>query len=71
MRNYMKRCRLTYDEWKCIISKEISGKRVSTDFFEGYIGLIDIKQVSEVQKWNFSGENIVVCDIGFSSLSKR
>lgn len=60
----MKRCRLSYDEWKCIISKEMSGKRVKTDFFEGYLGLIKILRVSEVQKWKIRGEEIVVCDIG-------
>lgn len=65
----MKRSRLSYDEWTCIISKEVSGKRVHTDFFEGYIGLIDIKEVSEVQKWKFNGEEIVVCDSGLKWLS--
>lgn len=38
----MKRCRLSYDEWKCIVSKNITGKRVQEDFFQGYIGLIEI-----------------------------
>ena len=65
----MKRCRLTYDEWKCILSKEVSGKQVHTDFFKGYIGLINIKQVSEVQTWRFNGEEIVVCDKGLKWLS--
>ena len=65
----MKRCRLSYDEWKCIELKELCGKRVHTDFFEGYLGLIDIKQVSEAQKWNFNGEDIVVCDNGLKWLS--
>ena len=65
----MKRSRLSYDEWKCIVLKEVSGKKVCTDFFEGYIGLIDIKQVSEVQKWKFNGEDIVVCDAGLKWLS--
>ncbi|MBD5531318.1 MAG: DUF402 domain-containing protein [Lachnospiraceae bacterium] len=65
----MKRCRLSYDEWKCILSKEMTGKRVVGDFFEGYIGLIDIRQVSEVQKWKLGGEEIVVCDGGIKWLS--
>ena len=65
----MKRSRLSYDEWKCIISKKQYGKRVSTDFFEGYIGFIEIQEVSEVQKWNFRGEEIVVCDKGIKWLS--
>ncbi len=45
------------------------GKRVAGDFFEGYLGLIDIRQVSEVQKWKFNGEEIVVCDGGIKWLS--
>lgn len=65
----MKRCRLSYDEWKCILSKKMTGKRVTGDFFEGYLGLIDIRQVSEVQKWKFNGEEIVVCDGGIKWLS--
>ena len=64
----MKRRRLSYDEWKCIVLKEVSGKRVCRDFFEGYIGIIDIKQVSEIQKWRFNGEDIVVCDKGLKWL---
>ena len=65
----MKRSRLSYDEWKCIISKKQHGKRVCTDFLEGYIGFIEIQEVSEVQKWNFRGEEIVVCDKGIKWLS--
>ncbi len=65
----MKRCRLSYDEWKCIISKEMSGKRVKTDFFEGYLGLIKILRVSEVQKWKIRGEELVVCDKGIKWLT--
>ena len=65
----MKRSRLSYDAWKCIISKEISIKNVNTDFFKGYIVLIDIKGVSEAQVWNFKGEDIVVCDNGLKWLS--
>jgi Uncharacterized conserved protein len=67
--NDMKKSRLSYDEWKCIQVKEMSGKRVDTDFFQGYIGLIHIKQVSEAQKWNFNGEDIVVCNKGIQWLS--
>lgn len=60
----MKRSRLSYDEWKCIISKDIFGKRVNSELLNGYIGLIDIKEVSEAQIWKFNGEDIVVCDKG-------
>lgn len=65
----MKKSRLSYDEWKCIVSKEIKGKRIKTDFFEGYIGLIEIKEVDKVQIWNFNGKDIVVCDKGLKWLS--
>ena len=65
----MKRCRLSYDEWKCILQKEMSGKKVKEDFLEGYLGLLEIRKVSEVQKWKFNGEEVVVCDQGIKWLS--
>ena len=65
----MKRSRLSYDEWKCIIAKALSGRQVHTDFFKGYIGLMDIQQVSEAQTWKFHDETFVVCDQGMKWLS--
>lgn len=65
----MKRSRLSYDEWKCIESKKLKGKHVSTDFFSGYVGLLEIEEVSEKQVWKFNGENITVCDAGRKWLS--
>lgn len=65
----MKRSRLSYDEWKCILSKESYGKRVNSAFFREYIGLIEIKEVSEAQIWKYNGENITVCDKGIKWLS--
>lgn len=65
----MKRSRLSYDEWKCITSKELSGRQVSTDFYKGYIGLLEIKEVTEVQKWTFHENEFAVCDHGFKWLS--
>ena len=65
----MKRSRLSYDEWKCIIAKGIFGKTVNSELLNGYIGLIDIKEVSEIQTWKFNGEDIVVCDKGRKWLS--
>jgi predicted RNA-binding protein associated with RNAse of E/G family len=47
----------------------MSGKKVNTDFFKGYIGLIDIKEVSKIQTWKFNGEDITVCDKGLKWLS--
>ena len=65
----MKRCRLSYDEWKCITSKVMHGKRINTEFLTGYIGLIDVREVSEPQIWKFNGQDIVVCDRGIKWLS--
>ena len=65
----MKRSRLSYDEWKCIKSKDLRGINVDSETFRGYIGLIDIKEVSEKQIWKFNGENITVCDKGIKWLS--
>ena len=65
----MKKSRLSYDEWKCIISKDIFGKIVNSELFNGYIGLIDIKEVSKIQTWKFNGKDVVVCDKGRKWLS--
>lgn len=65
----MKRSRLSYDEWKCIISKDMFGKMVNSELLNGYIGLINIKEVSQTQIWEFDGENIAVCDKGRKWLS--
>ena len=65
----MKRSRLSYDEWKRIISKSLHGKIVDTDLLTGYIGLIEIHKVTEPQIWKFNGEDIVVCDKGIKWLS--
>ena len=40
-----------------------------TDFFKGYIGLLEIGEVSEKQIWKFNGEAITVCDNGLKWLS--
>ena len=45
----MKRSRLSYDEWKCIKSKKLKGNQINTEFFKGYIGIIEIEEVSEKQ----------------------
>lgn len=65
----MKRSRLSYDEWKCIKEKKIIGRNVKTDFFTGYIGIVDIGEVTEPQIWKFKGEDIVVCAKGLKWLS--
>ena len=60
----LKRSRLSYDEWTRITSKKLTGKNIDTDFFKGYIGLLEIEEVSEKQVWRFQGEDITVCDKG-------
>ena len=42
----MKRSRLSYDEWKCIQEKKLTGKQINSDFFTGYIGILEIEKVS-------------------------
>ena len=65
----LKRSRLSYDEWKCIKEKKIIGRNVKTDFFTGYIGIVDIEEVTEPQIWKFNGEDIVICAEGLKWLS--
>ncbi len=65
----MKRRRVSFDEWTCIVAKECLGKQVCTDLLEGYIGLLRIKEVSKVQTWRFQGEDIIVCEKGMKWLS--
>lgn len=65
----MKRCRLSYDEWKCILSKKQEIKSFNNCIMDGYISLIDIEEVSEPQVWRFNGEDITVCQSGYHWLS--
>ena len=60
----MKKCKLTYDEWKCIKKKKQIIQLVSTDDFCGYIGVLEIEEVTEPQLWSFNGANQTVCDRG-------
>ena len=65
----MKRSKLSYDEWKCIETKKLKGKQVNTDFFRGYVGILEIEKVTEKQIWRFNGEDIIVCDNGLKWIS--
>ncbi|WMC92565.1 DUF402 domain-containing protein [Kineothrix sp. MB12-C1] len=65
----MKRSRLSYDEWKCILSKEQKIELFNNNIIEGYISLIDIEEVSEPQIWKFNGKDIIVCQGGCKWLS--
>ncbi len=65
----VKRSRLSYDEWKCILAKELHGCKVDSKLVTGYIGLLEIQEVNEAQVWEFKGTDIVVCDKGIKWLS--
>ena len=65
----MYKCRVTYDEWKCISEKNREGKIILTDSFEGYVGLLSINKVKEAQCWNYNGERVTVCDDGYKWLT--
>lgn len=67
--NALTRKRLTYDAWDCITDKDLRGTKINSELLTGYIGLIDIKNVSEVLVWHFNGEDIVYCDKGIKWLS--
>ena len=65
----MYKCRLVYDEWKCMKSKEQKGKFIETDNFVGYIGDLRIHEVSEKQIWKYRDKEIIVCDNQYRWLS--
>jgi len=63
------KCRLVYDEWKCIKEKNIIGINVNNAEYNGYLGLIRIGQVQEKQVWKYNGCEITVCDNGYKWLT--
>lgn len=65
----MYRCRTTYDEWKCIIAKNRVGKVVDTADYSGYVGILNIHEVSETQIWKYNGEDLIVCDNNYQWLT--
>lgn len=67
--NLMYKCRLTYDEWKCIISKNRTGKQADMPQLKGYLGLLTINIVSEKQIWKYNKNDVVVCDNGYHWLT--
>lgn len=58
----MYKCRLTYDEWKCITVKKRTGKKVADSGFSGYLGVLDILEVTEPHVWKYNGAKLTVCD---------
>ncbi len=67
----MYKCRLTYDEWKCMISKNRIGKQVDIPTMKGYLGLLTITSVSDKQIWKYNDKDVVVCEIGRASCRER
>lgn len=65
----MKRSYLDYREWVCIREKTRAGQAVRMENFRGYVGLMHILAVEEVQTWHFNGESMVVCDAGMQWLT--
>ncbi len=65
----MYRCRIIYDEWKCILSKSRIARTVDMPEFSGYIGLIKIHKVDRPQIWKYNGEDLIVCDDNFQWLT--
>ncbi len=65
----MKRSRLTYDSWTCILSRDLIIKKLEAPGERGHLVLNRIKEVTEPQTWEFNGEDIVVCDKGIQWLS--
>lgn len=65
----MYKCRLTYDEWKCMISKNRIGKQVDIPTMKGYLGLLTITSVSDKQIWKYNDKDVVVCDNGYHWLT--
>lgn len=65
----MKRSRLSYDEWKCILEKKQQIRKFENDTLVGHAALLEIQEVSVPQVWKFNGEDIVVCQKGYRWLS--
>ena len=45
------------------------GKRVETEKFTGYVGLLETIEITEPQYWKYREEETMVCDVGFRWLS--
>ncbi len=65
----MYKCRITYDEWKCINKKTRIGKTVNTAEFSGYLGLLNILEVTKPQIWKYNQEEVIVCNHNYQWLT--
>lgn len=64
----MKRTRLTYDRWTCMLQKEHHYQLFNHKIIDGYISLLDIKEITGPQYWTVNGERIVVCNTDYKWL---
>lgn len=60
----IKKDRFTCDNWTVITDKTYAQKEIQNKIFQGYVSLLDIKEVLEPQTWDFNGKKITVCDKG-------
>lgn len=64
----IKRYKINYVSWKCITKKRFFQERIDDKNFNGYVGLVIIDEVSQFQEWEIAGENLIVCDKGYTWL---
>jgi len=60
----MKRSRLSYDNWTCMLDRKLTVKHVSEPALTGHVSLLDIRRVTEPQTWQVQGRTITVCEDG-------
>ena len=60
---------LTYDEWKCILSKTQKIHNFDNELIKGFVSLIEIEKVTEPQIWRIDEKNIPVCMEGYKWLT--
>lgn len=64
----MKHRSLCYREWPCILAKKQTVRKIDSSSFRGYLGLVEIVDVTEPQMWDLCEEEINVCDKGWKWL---
>lgn len=64
----MKRKKLSYDTWTCILEKSFRYELFYHTMIYGYISLINMKDVTAPQVWQVNDKDIIVCDNGYKWL---
>ncbi len=65
----MKKCYFTYDDWKCITRKRQKVQHIDTDLFSGYVGFMELLEVTNLQVWQYNDLDITVCDSNYQWLT--